>query len=81
MEKGYTGCLAGTVKNYLLIAQAMKQPISFDMYNFFHWIRTFWRERVAFQRSAVGQSTAGNDVVATIFIRLFFFFLRRDLFS
>ena len=52
----------------------------------------FWRERVAFQRSAFGRSTAGNDVVATIFIRFFFFFLplfppffsrflRRDLFS
>ena len=33
----------------------------------------FWRERAAFQRS-----TAGNDVVATIFIRIFllFFFTR-----
>ena len=56
----------------------------------------FWRERAAFQRSAFGQSTAGNDVVATIFIRIFFFFffpvfsprfprfsrfLRRNLFS
>ena len=45
-----------------------------------------WRERAAFQRSAFGRSTAGNDVVATIFIRIFFlffpvFFLRRDLFS
>ena len=48
-----------------------------------------WRQRAAFQRSAFGRSTAGNDVVATIFIRLFFFFflfsrfffLRRDLFS
>ena len=33
-----------------------------------------WRERAAFQRSAFGRSTAGNDVVATIFIRLFSFF-------
>ena len=33
-----------------------------------------WRERAAFQRSAFGRSTAGNDVVATIFIRLFLFF-------
>ena len=44
----------------------------------------FWRERAAFQRSAFGRSTAGNDVVATIFIRIFFFFsvfLCRDLFS
>ena len=44
-----------------------------------------WRERAAFQRSAFGRSTAGNDVVATIFIRIFSFFfpvfLRRDLFS
>ena len=38
-------------------------------------------------RSAFGRSTAGNDVVATIFIRFLlgfffpFFFLRRDLFS
>ena len=28
-----------------------------------------WHERVAFQRSAVGRSTAGNDVVATILAR------------
>ena len=47
----------------------------------------FWHERTAFQWSAFGQSTAGNDVVAIIFISLFFFpprfshFLRRDLFS
>ena len=34
----------------------------------------FWRERAAFQRSAFGRSTASNDVVATIFIRLFLFF-------
>ena len=34
----------------------------------------FWHERAAFQRSAFGRSTAGNDVVATIFIRLFIFF-------
>ena len=44
-----------------------------------------WHERAAFQRSAFGQSTAGNDIVATIFIHLFYpppcFFLRRDLFS
>ena len=56
----------------------------------------YWHERAAFQRSAFGRSTAGNDVVATIFISLFSsffpvffppprfffpFFLRRDLFS
>ena len=34
----------------------------------------YWRERAAFQRSAFGRSTAGNDVVATIFIRIFFLF-------
>ena len=36
-------------------------------------LNLFWRERAAFQRSAFGRSTAGNDVVATIFIILFFF--------
>ena len=50
----------------------------------------FWHERTAFQRSAFRQLTAGNDVVATIFILPFlfpppffprFFILRRDLFS
>ena len=48
----------------------------------------YWRERAAFQLSAFGRSTAGNDVVATIIISLFlfffspfFFFLRRNLFS
>ena len=30
--------------------------------------------RAAFQQSAFGWSTAGNDVLATIFIRLFSFF-------
>ena len=34
----------------------------------------FWCERAVFQRSAFGRSTAGNDVVATIFIRIFLFF-------
>ena len=34
-----------------------------------------WHEHAAFQRSAVGRSTAGNDVVATILISLFLFFL------
>ena len=32
---------------------------------------SFWNERAAFQRSAFGQSTDGNDVVATIFITFF----------
>ena len=34
------------------------------------WVGTnkFWHERAAFQRSAFGWSTAGNDVVATISI-------------
>ena len=30
----------------------------------------FWHERSAFQRSAFGRSTAGNDVVATVIIRI-----------
>ena len=34
----------------------------------------FWRARAAFQWLAFGRPTAGNDVVATIFIRLFLFF-------
>ena len=49
----------------------------------------YWHERKAFQRSAFGRSTAGNYVVATIIISLFFFLfsppffflLRGDLFS
>ena len=57
----------------------------------------FWHERAAFQWSSFGRCPSGsrllaNDVVATIFISLFFFspfpsplprflFLRRDLFS
>ena len=32
----------------------------------------YLHEREAFQRSAFGWSTAGNDVVATIIIRVFF---------
>ena len=32
----------------------------------------FWLERAAFQQLAFGRSTAGNDVVAIIFIILFF---------
>ena len=38
----------------------------------------FWHERAAFQWSAFGQSTAGNDVVATIFIRIFGVSVRRS---
>ena len=34
----------------------------------------FWHERAAFQRSAFGRLTAGNDVVATINVIIFFFF-------
>ena len=34
--------------------------------------KLFWRKAAAFQRSAFGRSTTGNDVVATIFIRFFF---------
>ena len=33
--------------------------------------RSFWYESAAFQRSAFGRATAGNDVVATIFTILF----------
>ena len=33
-----------------------------------------WHERAAFQRSAFGRSTAGNDVVVAIIISLFFSF-------
>ena len=40
-----------------------------------------WHERAAFQRSAFGRSTAGNDVVATIFIRIFFSFFSPFFFS
>ena len=43
----------------------------------------YWHERAAFQRSAFGRSTAGNDVVATIFVIIFpfFFLIRRNLSS
>ena len=43
----------------------------------------FWHERAAFQRSAFGRSTAGNDVVATknAILFSFFSFSRRLLFS
>ena len=34
----------------------------------------YWHERAPFQRSASGRSTAGNDIVATIFISLLPFF-------
>ena len=69
--------------------------VGVDVWVFSNGTVKFWRERAAFQLSAFGRSTAGNDVVATIFIPLFlffffpvffsvffpFFFLRRDLFS
>ena len=43
---------------------------------------TYGRERAAFQWSPFGRSTAGNDVVATIFpVFPPLFLLRRDLFS
>ena len=37
-----TGCSLETVKNYLLINQATKQPISWDRCLFVHQICTFW---------------------------------------
>ena len=69
-------------------------PVSFEQVQEFENVN--WHECAAFQQSAFGRSTAGNDLVATIFISLFFFFfspvfsvfpvfffffLRRDLFS
>ena len=41
----------------------------------------YWHKHAAFQRSAFGRSTAGNDVVATISISLFLFFPPVFLFS
>ena len=42
----------------------------------------FWHEHAAFQWLAFGRSTAGNDVVATIFISLFLFLVHsHDHFS
>ena len=38
------------------------------------FFKVFWHEPAAFQRSAFGRSTAGNDVVATIFISFFVVF-------
>ena len=40
-------------------------PLFSSFFSFF-----FWHERAAFQRSAFGRLTAGNDVVATIIISL-----------
>ena len=37
-----TGLSVGTVKNFLLIARARKQPISWDRCLFVHQTRTFW---------------------------------------
>ena len=48
-----------------------------SMYAFFSF---YWRERAAFQRSAFGRSTAGNDVVATIQSFLCFLFFPPLLF-
>ena len=38
----HTGCFVETVKNYLLIARARKQLISWDRCPFVHQICTFW---------------------------------------
>ena len=38
----------------------------------FHFEFFFWHERAAFQRSVFGRLTAGNGVVATFLISLFF---------
>ena len=45
-------------------------------YASYYQSQLYWQERAAFQRSAFGRSTAGNDVVATISISLFPFFPR-----
>ena len=55
--------------------------IGFDTSNIGTYLFSFWHERVAFQWSAFGRSTAGNDVVATKNNILFFsFFLFSFLF-
>ena len=38
----YTGCFIMTDKKYELIAQAKKQPLSWDTCPFHHYIGTFW---------------------------------------
>ena len=64
----------------LLFGTWTTQPLLFLHTCFFTFLCTypylflFWHEHAAFQRSAFRRSTACNDVVATIFIRLFFFF-------
>ena len=42
-------------------------PVSFEVQEFEN---VNWHECAAFQRSAFGRSSAGNDVVASIFISL-----------
>ena len=53
-------------KTLALVPDVRLRLISFE--------KNYWRERASFQRSAFGRSTAGNDVVATIFIHIFFSF-------
>ena len=61
--------------------------IQMELNVFFPTNKYFWHERTAFQRSAFGRSTSGNDVVATknailfFFFSFFSFFSRRLLFS
>ena len=64
------GCLRDALKKNYMDRETVPTPLTPLPLR----VSEYWRERAAFQRSAFGQSTAGNDVVATIFIRLFFFF-------
>ena len=57
----------GVALGWLAVAWGDRQgcPLS----PFFH---EFWHKRAVFQQSSFGRLTAGNDVVATILITLFF---------
>ena len=84
---------ASMEKKVFLLSTLPTYPRSLDIFELkfvpkslfsYFWILLVnnWRERAAFQRSAFGRSTAGNDVVATKNVILFFSsFLRHDLFS
>ena len=62
--------LDGTYGNYISKCPMISENMAPILAHRVLLNRSYWRERAAF-----GRSTAGNDVVATIFISLFLFFL------
>ena len=72
----YLGCLNDVWSRVWLLQKSVKSEkvgfvVAYSKFSVGVFLRSNRHERAAFQRSAFGRLTDGNDVVATILINLF----------